>query len=160
TVASNNHQRAPGTSSLIFRGQIITLRVGEGESGDGASGRRGGLRSPVFHLPVPHSPTRLPRNRWNKPRASGYHQSMTEGSPSETGPHEEVETNIGDALVTPARVARRAAWAELAFLLFLCAYSVLAVLAHRYAYFDWDLELERYIQSISVPGFASVMIFV
>src|SRR5262249_5372219 len=38
--------------------------------------------------------------------------------------------------------------------------SVLAVLAHRYAYFDWDLELERYIQSISVPGFASVMIFV
>jgi len=83
---------------------------------------------------------------------------MTEEPPSRTGPLEEVEPNIGEALVTPPRAARRAAWAELSFLLFLCVYSVLAVLAHRYAYFEWDLELERAIQSISVPGFASVMI--
>jgi undecaprenyl-diphosphatase len=39
----------------------------------------------------------------------------------------------------------------------LLIYAVLAVLANRYAYFTWDLELARWIQSISVPGFHSLM---
>lgn len=83
---------------------------------------------------------------------------MTEERPSTTGPLEEGNLQIGDVLVTPPRAARRAAWAEMSFLVGLCLYAVLAVLAHRYAYFEWDLKLERDIQSISVPGFASAMI--
>jgi undecaprenyl-diphosphatase len=39
----------------------------------------------------------------------------------------------------------------------LCVYAALAVLAHRYAYFGWDLSLARRIQSIPIPGFDRVM---
>jgi len=83
---------------------------------------------------------------------------MTKERPSRTEPVEEVDPNIGEVLVTPPRTARRAAWAEISVLVGLCLYAVLAVLAHRYAYFEWDLRLERDIQSISLPGFASLMI--
>jgi membrane-associated phospholipid phosphatase len=40
----------------------------------------------------------------------------------------------------------------------LCAYAAMAVLANRYAYFEWDVTLARGIQSISVPGFDKLMI--
>jgi undecaprenyl-diphosphatase len=40
----------------------------------------------------------------------------------------------------------------------LITYAALAVLAHRYAYFDWDLALARHTQSLTLPGFSSVMV--
>ncbi|HSB09714.1 MAG TPA: phosphatase PAP2 family protein [Blastocatellia bacterium] len=51
----------------------------------------------------------------------------------------------------------RARWAERVFLISLCVYAVLAVLAHRYAYFEWDLAVARRIQSISIAGFRTVL---
>lgn len=63
-----------------------------------------------------------------------------------------------DQLIVPApRAARRAKWAERFFILCLAAFALLAVLANRYAYFEWDLDLAREIQSISLPGFDSAM---
>lgn len=44
------------------------------------------------------------------------------------------------------------------FLATLSMYAVLGLLAHRYAYFEWDLALARSIQSISLPGFDTAMI--
>ena len=46
---------------------------------------------------------------------------------------------------------------EAAFAAALLIYAVLAVLANRYAYFTWDLELARWIQSINIPGFHRLM---
>src|SRR2546422_3304748 len=66
--------------------------------------------------------------------------------------------NGADIIVSPPRVARRARWAAVAFLVTLSVYAVLVVLARRYAYFGWDLSLARSIQSISVPGFGLLMI--
>jgi membrane-associated phospholipid phosphatase len=68
------------------------------------------------------------------------------------------DSNANDIIVSPPRVARRARWAAAAFLVTLSVYAVLVVLAHRFAYFDWDLSLARSIQSISVPGFGLLMI--
>lgn len=70
------------------------------------------------------------------------------------------DSNGGEIIVSRPRAARRARWAAAAFLVTLSAYAVLVVLAHHYAYFDWDLSLARSIQSISVPGFRTLMIAV
>src|SRR5262249_31682571 len=59
--------------------------------------------------------------------------------------------------VPASRAAQRAKWAEKFFILCLVAFALLAVLASRYAYFEWDLALARDIQSISLPGFSSAM---
>src|SRR5215831_5451029 len=61
-------------------------------------------------------------------------------------------------IVPASRAARRAKWAERFFLFCLLAFALLAVLANRYAYFEWDLALARDIQSISLPGFSSAMV--
>src|SRR5215468_9183414 len=63
-----------------------------------------------------------------------------------------------DAIVSPRRAARRASRAEVIFVIGLSFYAVLAVLAHRYAYFGWDVAVERGIQSIALPGFKTFMI--
>lgn len=63
-------------------------------------------------------------------------------------------------IVSAPRAAARARWAEAFFLMMLCVYAGLAVLAHQYAYFSWDLSLARNIQSISVGGFETAMIAV
>jgi len=65
-----------------------------------------------------------------------------------------------DLTVSPWRAALRARWAEIVFIVGLSVYTVLAVLAHYYAYFDWDLALAARIQSISLPGFRTLMIWV
>lgn len=58
------------------------------------------------------------------------------------------------------RAARRAYRAEIVFAAGLSLYAVLAVLAYRYAYFAWDLELARSLQAIRLPGFATLMVFI
>ncbi|HKR58495.1 MAG TPA: phosphatase PAP2 family protein [Pyrinomonadaceae bacterium] len=68
------------------------------------------------------------------------------------------DSPVAEAIVSKPRAAARIRWAEMSFLMMLCAWGALAVLAHRYAYFGWDLLLARSIQSISFPGFAQLMI--
>jgi membrane-associated phospholipid phosphatase len=67
---------------------------------------------------------------------------------------------VEELTVSPRRAALRARWAEFVLLAALAVYAVMAVLAYRYAYFDWDLNVARGIQSISLPGFKTLMIWV
>ena len=85
---------------------------------------------------------------------------MTNQQPPDRDSIERSSDSTGEMIVSPPRVARRARWAAVAFLLTLSIYTLLVVLAHRYAYFGWDLSLARSIQSISVPGFGMLMIAV
>ena len=68
------------------------------------------------------------------------------------------DSTVTEMIVSAPRTAARARWAETVFLMMLCVYAALAVLAHRYAYFDWDLTLAHSIQSISIRGFETAMI--
>ncbi|HKP87881.1 MAG TPA: phosphatase PAP2 family protein [Blastocatellia bacterium] len=62
--------------------------------------------------------------------------------------------------VSPWRAAVRARWAQVVMIGGLSVYTLMAVLAHYYAYFDWDLSIARHIQSIDLPGFRTLMIWV
>lgn len=77
--------------------------------------------------------------------------------PSRNDPIQKDDSNLAELIVSEPHAAARARWAEMVFLMMLCVYAVLAVLAHRYAYFDWDLSLARSIQSISIPGIETAM---
>jgi membrane-associated phospholipid phosphatase len=65
-----------------------------------------------------------------------------------------LETEI---VVSPRRAALRAYRGEVVFGAALVLYAALAGLAHYYAYFGWDLRLELSIQSITLPGFNTLM---
>jgi len=82
---------------------------------------------------------------------------MPEETSSATDPVETLESTVQENIVSPPRAAARTRLAQSAFLVMLCVYTGLAVLANRYAYFEWDLSLARGIQSISLPGFEEVM---
>jgi undecaprenyl-diphosphatase len=69
----------------------------------------------------------------------------------------EPESPAPPVTVSPRRAAKRAYWAEVTFAVALGVYAIMAVLAHVYAYFGWDLNLARSIQSISLPGFRMAM---
>jgi undecaprenyl-diphosphatase len=62
-----------------------------------------------------------------------------------------------DMLVSPRRTALRAHQGEIVFGAALILYAALAGFAHYYAYFGWDLELERSIQAITLSGFNTLM---
>lgn len=55
------------------------------------------------------------------------------------------------------RESRRLRRAQIAYVAALALFAVLAMLAHKYAYFGWDLQLARAIQSIDFPGWAAFM---
>ena len=55
------------------------------------------------------------------------------------------------------RESRRLWRAEVFYAAGLAAFAVLAVLAHAYAYFGWDLRLARAIQSVGAPAWAALM---
>jgi undecaprenyl-diphosphatase len=57
-------------------------------------------------------------------------------------------------------LARRSRALEVTFAVALLMYAVLAVLASRYAYFGWDVDLARSIQSITAPGFYRLMLWI
>ena len=82
---------------------------------------------------------------------------MTEEPLLRNDPKQTADSDIAEMIVSSRRAAARARWAERVFLVTLCVCAVLAVLAHRYAYFDWDLSLARRLQSISLPGFETLM---
>jgi membrane-associated phospholipid phosphatase len=60
--------------------------------------------------------------------------------------------------VSPHHAAARARWAEIVFVVALGLYGVLAVLARAYAYFAWDLSINHAIHSVTLPGFAPLMV--
>jgi membrane-associated phospholipid phosphatase len=62
--------------------------------------------------------------------------------------------------VSPRRAVRRAKWAEIVFGAGLVVYAVMAVLAHRYEHFGWDIDTRNFIQSISIPGFGTLMTWI
>ncbi|HEY7547202.1 MAG TPA: phosphatase PAP2 family protein [Blastocatellia bacterium] len=71
----------------------------------------------------------------------------------------EDETNQTQIIEWPHRSAIRARRAEIVFGLSLVIYSVLAILAYRYSYFNWDLNFARFVQGIKFPGFETLMIW-
>ena len=60
--------------------------------------------------------------------------------------------------VSPRHAVVRARWAEIVFVTALALYGVLAVLAHAYAYFAWDVAINRAIRSVTLPGFGQLMV--
>ena len=68
------------------------------------------------------------------------------------------EAGGAELTVSPERAVARARWAEIIFVTALSIYAVLAVLAHHYAYFDWDLRLNHSIRQIALPGFSHLMV--
>ncbi len=60
--------------------------------------------------------------------------------------------------VTRERAARRLWRAQTVYTVVLLAFGALAVFAHLYKYFSWDLEAARFIQSL--PGLHALMSFV
>jgi undecaprenyl-diphosphatase len=65
-----------------------------------------------------------------------------------------------DITVSPRRAVRRARWAEIVFAVGLVVYAIMAVLAHRYEHFGWDIDTRNFIQAIPIPGFGSLMTWV
>ena len=55
------------------------------------------------------------------------------------------------------RILRRLWRAEVFYAAGLTSFAVLAVLAHFYAYFQWDITVQQFIRHISVPGFGEFM---
>lgn len=86
-----------------------------------------------------------------------YDSTMVEGPLSNELIKDDIDP-IAEGLVVSQRSAvRRARWAERVFLAALIADAALALLAYRYAYFGWDLTLAQRVQSVTVPGFETVM---
>src|SRR5215831_9275646 len=83
---------------------------------------------------------------------------MTDAPLTGDDPKDTADAPVADLIVSAPRAAARARWAEIVFLVALCAYAILAVFAHRYAYFGWDLALARRIQCISIPLFHWAMV--
>jgi undecaprenyl-diphosphatase len=74
----------------------------------------------------------------------------------------EISIAVPTHAVTPhepsrERAVRRLWRAETIYALSLLGFSVLALLAHFVTYFDWDLRVERAIQSLPVPGLFGMM---
>lgn len=53
--------------------------------------------------------------------------------------------------------ARRLVRAEVVYFIALAAFALLALLAHAYAYFAWDLKVARALQSLPWPGLLPLM---
>ena len=79
-------------------------------------------------------------------------EPATESVPKEGEAHE--------MTVSTGKAVRRARWAERVFLIGLAVYTVMAVLAHQYAYFAWDVNITKSIQLISAEWFAAFMIWI
>jgi membrane-associated phospholipid phosphatase len=78
-----------------------------------------------------------------------------------TKPFEESEAEAEKALpqgrARRRRESRRVLRAEVFYSAGLAAFAVLAVLAHTYAYFAWDLSVARFVQSFKAGWWASFM---
>jgi undecaprenyl-diphosphatase len=79
--------------------------------------------------------------------------------PDELQSNDRIEDNVDSAemIVSDPGAIKRVRWAEMIFLAALIFDAALALLAHRYAYFEWDLALAQRIQSVTWPGFGALM---
>lgn len=86
-----------------------------------------------------------------------YDLDMVNGLRSSDAIEDGPDSTVAEIIVSKPRAIRRARWAERVFLAALIVCAALAVLAHRYAYFEWDLALAKRIQSVTLPGFETLM---
>lgn len=68
-----------------------------------------------------------------------------------------VESETGGDAAQRHRAARRLWRAQTIYFIALAAFAVLAAFAHFYAYFAWDLAVERALQTLPVPGLYGLM---
>lgn len=66
-----------------------------------------------------------------------------------------VETELRK--VSKRRILRRLRRAEVFYAAGLSSFAVLALFAHFYAYFQWDITIQQLIRDVSLPGFAGFM---
>jgi membrane-associated phospholipid phosphatase len=78
--------------------------------------------------------------------------------PPERSPDADKRRAAADITVAPQRARVRAYSLEMSLVAGLFIYAALAILAHRYAYFGWDVEVARGIQQINLPGFRQFMV--
>jgi len=90
-----------------------------------------------------------------EPRGFSPLQTPDETPAPAAGPNEQGSSFAGARSFR--EVALRGREAEIAFGLGLLLYAVLAVLANRYAYFGWDVNVARWVQAIRLPGFDTLM---
>ena len=86
-----------------------------------------------------------------------YDLSMADGVRSSDTIEDNADSTAAELVVSRPRAIVRARWAEIVFLTALIVVAALALLAHRYAYFEWDLTLAQRIQSVTLPGFDTLM---
>jgi membrane-associated phospholipid phosphatase len=125
------------------------------------SSNKGRNKSQRKTMTTPHQ-TEPPTGSSTAPKA-GTPAGTPAVNPASTSGAVEGEPRIGNSTtitVSHGRARARTFGAELGLALALLVYAVLALLARRYAYFEWDLEVARAIQSITIPGFRSLMIAV
>jgi membrane-associated phospholipid phosphatase len=94
---------------------------------------------------------------WMKQANRRYDLSMADGLRSSDTSEDNAASTAAEMIVSRPRAIKRARWAEIIFLAALIIVAALAVLAHRYAYFEWDLALAQRIQSVTLPGFDTLM---
>jgi membrane-associated phospholipid phosphatase len=94
---------------------------------------------------------------WMKRANRRYDLNMADSPRSGDTIEARLESTAADLVVSKPRAIRRAKWAERVFLAALIGCAALAVLAHRYAYFEWDVALAQRIQSVTSPGFGGLM---
>lgn len=94
---------------------------------------------------------------WMKRANRRYDLSMADGPRSGDTIEAPLESTAAELVVSKPRAISRARWAESVFLAALIVCGALAVLAHRYAYFEWDIALAQRIQSVTLPGFGGLM---
>jgi hypothetical protein len=82
---------------------------------------------------------------------------MADGLRSNDTIEDNADSIATELVVSRPRAIRRARWAEIVFLTALIVAAALALLAHRYVYFESDLTLAQRIQSVSLPGFDTLM---
>lgn len=86
-----------------------------------------------------------------------YDLSMADGPHLSDTIEDPLQSTAAELVVSRPRAIRRARWAERVYLAALIVCVALAVLAHRYAYFEWDVALAQRIQSVTLPGFGGLM---
>ena len=68
-----------------------------------------------------------------------------------------LDPSTEEIVVSAPSAIRRTRWAERVLIAALITDAALAVLAYRYAYFGWDVNLAQRVQAISMPGFGFLM---
>jgi membrane-associated phospholipid phosphatase len=107
---------------------------------DGQTTGRGSDADDAARLPTPDGTT-------SRTIPDGH--ARTVSAPAEPSPRRRLFERLASA--------RKLVRAEAVFLAALAAFAVLALYAHLYAYFAWDLRATLALQTITAPGFPALM---